>query len=91
MFLRAGRERINFAIMRYLYIIEKHGKYYTGITTDLKHRMRQHGVNKPLYKKALPDKGTASRREREIKGRTRKKKAVLIAKFNSEFTLNKMK
>jgi len=67
--------------MWYLYIIEKHGKYYTGITTDIKHRMRQHGVSRLLYKETLPDKGAASRREREIKGWTRKKKEVLIAKF----------
>ena len=68
--------------MRYLYIIEKHGKYYTGITTDLKNRMRQHGNLPLLYKEAFPDKFQAARREREIKGWSRSKKEELIAKFS---------
>jgi len=26
-----------------VYVIERHGQYYTGITTDLPNRLRQHG------------------------------------------------
>jgi predicted GIY-YIG superfamily endonuclease len=32
-----------------VYIIEKSGRYYTGITTDLANRLRQHGAEKALY------------------------------------------
>ena len=33
----------------YDYIVDKKGKLYDGITTDLENRMRQHGVMRPLY------------------------------------------
>jgi hypothetical protein len=33
----------------YVYIIDKEGKLYVGVTTDLENRMRQHGVESPLY------------------------------------------
>jgi len=33
----------------HVYIVDKKGKLYVGITTDLPNRMRQHGVVKPLY------------------------------------------
>jgi hypothetical protein len=46
----------------YVYIIDKEMKLYVGVTTDLENRMRQHGVEKPLYfegpmgKAVTPDK-----------------------------------
>ena len=56
-----------------VYICERRGQLYTGITTDLNYRMRQHGA-KLLYSEANSDKHQAARREREIKGRRREKK-----------------
>ena len=64
--------------MRYVYIIEKRGKYYTGITTDLKNRLRQHGNSPLLYKETFQNKHQAARRERQIKGFSRAKKQKLI-------------
>jgi len=68
--------------MWYLYVINKNNKYYTGITTDLKNRIRQHGNPPLLYKEIFPDKFQAARREKEIKGWSKAKKEELIAKFN---------
>ncbi|MHA2219983.1 MAG: GIY-YIG nuclease family protein [Candidatus Hodarchaeales archaeon] len=65
--------------MWYLYIIEKHSKYYTGITSDLQNRLRQHGNPPILYHEALDNKFQAAKREREIKGWFRRKKEDLIA------------
>lgn len=33
----------------FVYLIDKKGKLYVGVTTDLENRMRQHGGTKPLY------------------------------------------
>ena len=68
--------------MWYLYIVQKGEKYYTGITTDIKNRLRQHGDYKLLYYETFGDKFKAARRERAIKGWSRRKKEELIAKFN---------
>ncbi|MCK4752546.1 MAG: GIY-YIG nuclease family protein [Planctomycetes bacterium] len=65
-----------------LYIIQKNGKYYTGITTDLKNRLRQHGNPPLLYKESFSDKHRVAHREKQIKGFSRAKKANLIAKFS---------
>jgi len=59
--------------MWHVYIIEKNDRYYTGITTDLKNRLHQHGNPPLLYKETFPDKLHAVRRE---------KKEKLIAKFS---------
>lgn len=64
----------------YLYIIEKKGKLYVGITTDMKNRLRQHGSPKLLYKEGPFEKQTAAKRERQIKKWTRDKKLQLISK-----------
>ena len=64
--------------MWYLYICDKCGQLYTGITTDTKNRMRQHGNAKLLYIEEYKDKKTAAKREREIKGWRREKKLDLI-------------
>jgi hypothetical protein len=43
----------------YVYIIDKRGKLYVGITTDMENRMRQHGVTKPLfYEGPMPKAGS---------------------------------
>ncbi len=68
--------------MWHLYIINKNGKYYTGITTDLKNRMRQHDSPPLLYKETFPNKFRAAQREKQIKGWSKAKKEDLIAKFN---------
>lgn len=68
--------------MWWLYIIEKKGKYYTGITTDLQNRLRQHGNPPLLFKKTFPDKIKAVQLEKEYKGYSRLKKEKLFAKFS---------
>ena len=77
--------------MWYVYIIKKSGHYYTGITTDITNRLRQHGNTQLLYKETFPDKHLAARREKQIKGWSRAKKELLIAKFTGEFTLSEAK
>ena len=69
--------------MWHLYIIQKKDKYYTGITTDLQNRMRQHGNSPLLYKETFPDKFQAATREEQIKGWSRDKKEKLISKFST--------
>ena len=64
--------------MWYLYIIEKNGKYYTGITTDLNNRLCQHGNPQLLYTETCSDKFQAAQREKEIKGWSQLKKHALI-------------
>jgi putative endonuclease len=65
--------------MWYVYICDKGGQLYTGITTDLARRMRQHGAHL-LHSENLPDNHAAARREREIKGWRRVKKLALVRK-----------
>jgi predicted GIY-YIG superfamily endonuclease len=57
--------------------VTKGGLLYTGITTDLSHRMRQHGASL-LHAEPFQNKHAAARREREIKGWRREKKLALI-------------
>ena len=68
----------------WLYIIEKKEKLYVGITTDLENRVRQHGQTAPLYHEGPMSKADALKRERTLKGWTRKKKLALIAKASSQ-------
>ncbi|MHC4638320.1 MAG: GIY-YIG nuclease family protein [Planctomycetota bacterium] len=63
-----------------VYIIVKGGKYYTGITKNLVHRLSQHGDVELVYRETFPDKYKAAAREKSIKGYSRKKKQTLIAK-----------
>ena len=69
--------------MWHLHIIDKNGKYYTGITTGLKNRLRQHGNSPLLYTEEFADKYKAAQSEEQIKGYSRKKKQDLIAKFST--------
>ena len=68
----------------YIYIIEKKGKLYTGVTTDLPNRMRQHAVTETLYQEGPMNKSEALKRERVLKGWRRDKKLALIAKASSQ-------
>jgi putative endonuclease len=64
-------------VMWYLYLCNRNGQLYTGITTDLDHRMGQHQA-KLLYQETFDNKFDAAKREREIKGWSRQKKEALI-------------
>jgi putative endonuclease len=63
--------------MWYVYICDRKAQLYTGITTDLNHRMKQHRAEL-LYTETFVNKYEAVRREREIKGWSRQKKLNLI-------------
>ena len=62
----------------WVYIIDKRGKLYVGVTTDLENRMRQHGVTSPLHLEGPMSKAEALKRERSLKGWGREKKLALI-------------
>lgn len=76
----------------YVYIIEcKNKSLYTGITTDLRRRFREHksgkgghytSANPPVklrYREKHPDRSSASKREAQIKKMPRIKKLKLVA------------
>jgi putative endonuclease len=67
----------------WVYIVEKKTGLYVGITTDLENRMRQHNQSVPLYYEGPMSKSDALKRERTLKGWSRKKKLDLIAKASS--------
>lgn len=77
--------------MYYIYIIKcEDGTLYTGITTDLKRRFKEHSLGKGgaytkakkaekiLYTEECENRSIALKRESEIKSWPRKKKLVLI-------------
>ena len=64
----------------WVYILDREGRLYTGITTDLVNRMRQHGRSTPLYQEGPMTRAEAVKREKELKGWNRLKKLELIAK-----------
>ena len=78
--------------MWYLYILRcKDGNLYTGVTTDIPHRIARHNAKKAskytrvrtpvtlAYKEVHRTKSKALKREIEIKDLTRKSKLALIA------------
>jgi len=67
----------------WVYIVEKGDKLYVGITTDVANRMRQHGVNSPLYSEGPMPRSAAVLRELKLKGWSRKKKLALIQEASS--------
>jgi len=68
----------------WVYIVEKKTGLYVGITTDLENRMRQHGQPAPSYYEGPASKSDALKRERTLKGWSRKKKMELITKVSSQ-------
>jgi predicted GIY-YIG superfamily endonuclease len=62
-------------------IIDKRGKQYVGITTDMEYRMRRHGAVKLLYQERPADDSEASKRERILKGWSGEKKLKLIREW----------
>jgi len=68
----------------WVYIVEKKIGLYIGITTDLENRMRQHGQPAPLYFEGPISKADALKRERTLKGWSRKKKLEMIAKASTQ-------
>ncbi|MDO8494380.1 MAG: GIY-YIG nuclease family protein [Deltaproteobacteria bacterium] len=77
----------------YVYILQsKDGKFYTGYTTDLARRMKQHkngkgakftrsfGFRKLLYHERLATRSAALKREAAIKTLTRLEKKGLFSK-----------
>ncbi len=79
----------------FVYIIEAdNGKLYTGITTDIERRFRQHQTHsggarffhtsqakKLVYQETQPDRSSASKREAAIKKLSRQAKLTLIAQY----------
>lgn len=65
------------AVLWWVYICEKRGGLYVGISTDLKNRMRQ-PRGTLLYRERYKTRVEAAIREREIKGWKRERKLSLI-------------
>ncbi len=85
--------------MYFVYIIEcKDKSLYTGITTDVERRFKEHQagiggrytsakkVVKIVYKEKYPNRSSALKREAEIKGWPREKKLNLINNNNSKIS-----
>ncbi len=64
----------------WVYMVEKKTGLYVGITTDLENRMRQHGQRVPSYYEGPISKSDALKRERTLKGWSRRKKLELVTK-----------
>lgn len=89
----------------FVYILQSEdGRYYTGYTTDLNRRLKEHqngsggkftksfGAEKILYYESFPDKSSALKREAQIKNWTRPKKEALISGDKSklkEFSISR--
>jgi putative endonuclease len=82
----------------YMFTNKHHTVLYTGATTDLRTRLWEHqtkrksgsftaryNVVKPVYYEGFATMEEALARERYIKGKTRKWKEALIARFNPEW------
>lgn len=82
----------------FCYILEcADGSYYTGWSNDPERRLRMHNAGRGarytrsrrpvrlVYVEELPDRASAMRRERQIKGLARKQKEALIQRARSEY------
>jgi predicted GIY-YIG superfamily endonuclease len=67
----------------YVYIIDKEGNLYVGVSTDMENLVRQHGVERPLHIEGPRPKTDALKRERTLKGWRREKKLALIKEYSS--------
>lgn len=78
----------------YVYILRcGDGTLYAGCSTDLQERLRKHNRGmaskytrsrlpvRIVYSEALPDRGSALRREKAIKALSRREKLLLISTF----------
>jgi len=65
----------------FVYICNRNGQLYTGITTDVEHRMKQHQA-RLLFTEVFENKQLAALRERQIKGWRREKKLDLIKRVS---------
>jgi predicted GIY-YIG superfamily endonuclease len=63
-----------------VYILERDGRLYTGMTSDLQSRLCQHGWPRPLYTEMFETQFLAAKREKQIKGWKEAKKRDLIMK-----------
>ena len=63
--------------MWFVYKCDRKGQLYTGITSDLDHRIKQHNAIL-LYSEKYSDKHSAAKREHQINGWRRGKKMALI-------------
>ena len=61
----------------WVYLCEKSGRIYVGVTADLWHRFAQHKTAKLLYQEGPMSKAEAIKRERQFKGWKREKKQSL--------------
>ncbi len=90
--------------MYYVYLIEcKDGTLYTGITTDVERRFKEHSlgrggaytqakkVKKLLYTEKCKNRSAALKRESEIKSWRRKKKLKLISIIKTQPINRKLK
>ena len=68
----------------WVYIIDRNGRMYTGITTDIVNRMRQHGQSAPLFREGPMSRTDAVKREKELKGWSKKKKLELISNASEQ-------
>ena len=66
-----------------LYILDRDGHYYVGITTDLPNRLRQHGHPPLLFRSQPMTRTEAVALEKTIKKWTRIKKEAFV-KANSK-------
>ncbi|MBI4039083.1 GIY-YIG nuclease family protein [Candidatus Daviesbacteria bacterium] len=82
----------------YIYILRnKSGNFYIGITNDLVRRLWEHknklvkgytekyNIDRLIYYEVFNDPETAIAREKQLKNWNRKKKILLITKFNPRF------
>ncbi len=80
--------------MYFVYILEcKDGSLYTGITTNVERRLKEHKqgkggaftrskkVTKILYSESQPDRSLALKREAQIKNLPRPEKLALIQSY----------
>ncbi|MBN1822727.1 MAG: GIY-YIG nuclease family protein [Endomicrobiales bacterium] len=63
--------------MWYVYICKKGNKLYTGITTDLHNRLRQHKTSELIYQEKHIEAKQAAKREKQIKSWKRDKKLAM--------------